>query len=909
MAFHLFGSSIDAERKNIKAKFFALFRKKTNDMHYSPRTIFAALLLSLLLPACNLFRQAQADETFEEKTELEYRQLDTLSIVAKIPAEQSEKEAYSLPPYNPSATRESDLLHTSLDLSFDWEKQAVIGTARLKVRPYFYPTDQLKLDAKGFEIKSVSLLPEGQSLSYEYEGQKLVIQLDKTYTREQSYEVEIDYVAYPRAEGGSSAISSDKGLYFINPEGKPDKPRQIWTQGETESNSRWFPTIDKPNERHTQDIRLTVEDHFVTLSNGLLVSSTPAGNGLRTDHWVMDLPHAPYLTMIAVGDWVVVQDEKWNGKEVSYYVESEYEEDAPYIFPYTPEMLSFFSDILGVPYPWQKYAQVVVRDFVSGAMENTTAVTFMEMVQAHREDLVDRQMNELITAHEMFHHWFGDLVTTESWANITLNEGFANYSEYLWLEYKHGRDEADAHAANELQGYLSSGNWHPLIYFGYENREDVFDAHSYNKGGLVLHMLRTLLGDEAFFTALHNYLTEHAYTDVEAHELRLAFEEVSGQDLNWFFDQWFFAAGHPILQIEKQADPERGEVKLVIEQIQEPTEEIPAIFRLPFEVDVYMPDGSKLRKHFEMNQRKQSFVVEVEAEPALVVFDAEHSLLAVVDYPKTEEEYAFQYLHAPTYFDRREALEALADAESTFADELFAKALDDPYWGFRQMAVEKCPDTEANMQRIAQLAMHDPHSAVRVEALLRLGETEDKAWLKVARAVVGKDPAASVRGAALELIGQLAPEEALEAAEKLRDTKSTQLILSLARVFAESGDPVYLDFFESKFDQMNNFDGIEFVNLYADLALAVDPESIQRVAERLERAALNPVYMPWYRFGAVHALNELHMGLIKTIVELGEDRSASLLELDEQIKAAIQRIKEAETNKRLKMMYRKYPSS
>ncbi len=878
-------------------------------MHYSPRMFFTAVLFSLLLPACNLFQHTQVEKPEQAEVETEYRQLDTLSIIAERPDKKAEKETYSLPPYNPSATRENDLLHTSLDLSFDWEKQAVLGTARLKVKPYFYPVDQLKLDAKGFEIKSVTLLPEGKNLSYEYEGRKLIIQLDKTYTRDQTYEVEIDYVAYPRAEGGSSAINSDQGLYFINPSGEPGKPRQIWSQGETESNSRWFPTIDKPNERQTQDIRLTVEDHFVTLSNGVLVSSTPAGNGLRTDHWVMDLPHAPYLTMIAVGDWAVVKDKKWHGKEINYYVEPEYKEDAAYIFPYTSEMLSFFSDILDVPYPWQKYAQIVVRDFVSGAMENTTAVTFMEMVQAHREDLIDRQMNELITAHEMFHHWFGDFVTTESWANITLNEGFANYSEYLWLEYKHGRDEAEAHRQSELSGYLSSGNWHPLIYYGYRDREDVFDAHSYNKGGLILHMLRTYLGDDAFFTALHNYLTRNAYTDVEAHELRLAFEDVSGQDLNWFFNQWFFSAGHPVLQVRKQYHPERGEVELLVEQTQEPTEEIPAIFRLPFYVDVYMPDGSKQRKHFEMNQRKQRFVVKTEAEPALVVFDAEHSLLAVVDYPKTEAEYAFQYRHAPTYFDRQEALEAFSSQESSLADDIFTQALDDPYWGFRQMAVQKCPATEANIQRIAQLAVDDPHSGVRVEALGRLGDTEDKAWLKVARMVAEKDSAASVRGAALELVSQLAPEEALKTAEKLEDTKSKQLILSIARIFTQSENPVYLDFFESKFDFMNNTEGIEFVHLYAGLALAAGPESVQRAANQLEKAALRPDYMVWYRFGAMSALNDLHESLAKAIKNAGQGDSTSLVELDEQIKAAIQRVKKAETDKRLKMMYQKFPGT
>ncbi len=872
--------------------------------HFRLLVFFA--LSGLLFASCDLFRSAQTAEVPEQLVTIEQRQLDTLQIFAERPKKTDAPPAYSLPRYNPSATRENDLLHTSLDLRFDWENEAVIGTAKLKVKPYFYPTSTLKLDAKGFDIKSITLLPSGKSLRYTYDGKKINIELDKTYTREEIYDLQIEYVAHPRAEGGSSAISSDRGLYFINPKGEPGKPRQIWTQGETESNSRWFPTIDKPNERQTQDIRLTVEDHFVTLSNGLLVSSVPAGKGMRTDHWVMDMPHAPYLAMIAVGDWAVVK-ENWKGKEVSYYVEPEYRDDAPYIFPYTPEMLTFFSDLLNTPYPWQKYSQVVVRDFVSGAMENTTAVTFMEMVQAHREDLIDRQLNELITAHEMFHHWFGDLVTTESWANITLNEGFANYSEYLWLEYKHGRDEADAHAQDELQGYLSSGSWHPLIYFGYHKREDVFDAHSYNKGGLILHMLRTYIGDEAFFTALHNYLQKHAYTDVEAHELRLAFEDVTGQDLNWFFNQWFFAAGHPELEIQKKYMPEQGLVNLHIKQTQTPTEEIPAIFEFPFFVDVYMPDGSKSRHAFRMNQREQTFTIDVSQQPSLVVFDAQHSLLAVINYPKTAEEYDFQYRHAPTFFDRYEALTALMDEEAPQLNDLFTLALDDPYWGFRQIAVEECNDTPENLQRIAQMVLNDPHSAVRASALMRLGDTEDKAWIKIARESIAKDSSAIVRGAALELLAELDPSEAEIAALNMQNSRSSQIILSIGRIFARSGNPDRLAFFEEKFDAMNNFDGIEFVSLYAELALSINPESIRRVAEQLEKSALNPNYMPWYRFGMVKALNDLHVGLQEAIDDIGEEGSAGLIEIDQQIKNAIARIKKEENNKRLKALYRQYP--
>ena len=215
---------------------------------------------------------------------------------------------------------------------------------------------------------------------------------------------------------------------------------------------------------------ITVEDRFKTLSNGLLENSTKNADGTRTDYWVMNKPHAPYLFMMAIGEFAVVKDD-WNGMLLEYYVEPAYEKDAKMIFNYTDEMLTFFSDRLGVKYPWPKYAQVVVRDYVSGAMENTTGVIFGDFVQQTTRELIDgHKGNERIVAHELIHHWFGDLVTCESWSNLPLNEAFANYGEYLWFEHKYGKDAADLHRYQETQGYFAQANsvQHPLIDFHYK---------------------------------------------------------------------------------------------------------------------------------------------------------------------------------------------------------------------------------------------------------------------------------------------------------------------------------------------------------------------------------------------------------------------------------------------------------
>jgi aminopeptidase N len=422
----------------------------------------------------------------------------------------------------------TELKHTKLKVKFDYEKEQMAGEEWLTASPYFYPTDSLVLNAKAMLIHEVALDKNGAKspLKYEYKDDMLKINLDKTYNRNQDYTVYIKYTARPNevTTKGSAAISDAKGLYFINAQGKDsNKPTQIWTQGETEASSAWFPTIDKTNQKTTQEIYMTVPDKYVTLSNGLMKSSTKEANGLRTDHWVMDKKHAPYLFFMGVGDYAVVKD-KWRNMAVDYYVEKEYEPYAKQIFGNTPEMIEFFSKRLNYDFPWSKYAQIVGRDYVSGAMENTTAVLHQESAQQKPGDLIDENKWEDVISHELFHHWFGDLVTAESWSNLTVNESFANYSEYLWNEHKYGKDFADYGMMKALQGYFMdpSNPTKDLVRFNYHDREDMFDGVSYNKGGAILHMLRNYLGDEAFFAGLTDYLKTNEYGTGEAHQVRLS---------------------------------------------------------------------------------------------------------------------------------------------------------------------------------------------------------------------------------------------------------------------------------------------------------------------------------------------------------------------------------------------------
>jgi aminopeptidase N len=663
-------------------------------------------------------------------------------------------------PYQPSETLENDLIHTKLEVSFDWVKQHMDGIATLTFKPYFYPQNLLKLDAKGMDIHDVVLLPKGERLSYKYDGKLIYVTLDKQYKRADSFIVQVKYTAKPNElpKGGSKAITSDIGLYFINPLGAdPNKPKQIWTQGETEASSCWFPTIDSPNEKTTQEMHITVESNYQVLTNGKFISSKVNSNGTKTEVWKQDLPHAPYLFMMAIGEFSVVKD-KWQNIEVNYYVEPSYEKYAKDIFGHTPEMIQFFSNKLGYKYPWAKYSQVVVRDYVSGAMENTSATIFMEAVQSDDRALADDNWESII-AHELFHHWFGDLVTCESWSNLPLNESFANYSEYLWFEYKHGIDEADHHGENETEEYLdeSTRKQVPLIRYHYLDKEDMFDRHSYNKGGRILHMLRNYVGDEAFFESLKLYLNKNQFKPVEVNHLRLAFEEVTGQDLNWFFNQWFLSPGHPELNIEHHYNS--GILTITAKQLQDST--FTPIYRLPLNVDIWV-NGIKSTHSIVLDKAEQNFTFPLLASPNLVLVDSDFQLLGKVSHEKSLEELAFQYKNYDRYLGRKQALlsafnnnevPAKNPFENPEAKDLLKQALNDPFWAIRNMALDQfyvhpISDFANYLGKIEAIAINDPKPQVRSKAINLLSSYANKEYIHVYKKAMNEKPY-SVAGAGL----------------------------------------------------------------------------------------------------------------------------------------------------------------
>lgn len=643
--------------------------------------------------------------------------LDDMEVVVTPPSE-----------YRATPERDMDILHTKLAVSFDWKKQYLYGKAYLTLKPYFYPQSSIVLDAKGFDIHQVALIDgkgEKNSLEYTYDSLQLHISLNRTYTAKDTLTLFIDYTAKPneRMISGSAAISADKGLYFINPDGSDTtKPMQIWTQGETEANSCWFPTIDKPNEKSTEEIYITVDNRFTTLSNGLLISSTPHPDGTRTDYWRMDLPHSVYLFMMAIGEYEIVKD-KWGNIAVDYYVEAFNAKNARRIFGETPQMLSFFSEKLGVKYPWQKYSQVIVRDYVSGAMENTTATIFGEFVNKDEKSLKDEDYHDIV-AHELFHHWFGDLVTCESWSNLPLNESFADYSEYLWNEYRYGKDYADYKKISSLNKYFNESKYSknvPLIRFHYHDKEDMFDAHSYEKGGAILHMLRKEIGDDAFFKSLNLYLNARAFGTAEINDLRMAVEQVTGRDMNYFFDQWFMKEGHPIINIEYAIDSDSLHITIT----QKHNVDLPITYTINTTVDIYYGPIIETKK-IQLNKKKQTFSFKLLQEPTFVDVDPERVLLAERTENKTTDQYIAQYTYGKNFFQRKEALEALKKQQRNSVDAqlLMEKALHDKSNYLRAKAVNYLyiPDAENEKWQLMLKATDDSSSMVREAGYIELSK-------------------------------------------------------------------------------------------------------------------------------------------------------------------------------------------
>lgn len=667
--------------------------------------------------------------------------------------------------YRATPTKINDLVNTRLDVKFDYDKSWMYGKEWVTLRPHFYSTDSLNLDAKGITINEVSIVKAGKNipLKYIYDSSNLFITLDKTYKATEQYIIYIDYIVKP----DYSKTPGSQGIYFVNPKKeKKNEPVQIWTQGYPESSSAWFPTIDKPNQKSTEEINITTPAEYVTMSNGLLVNQKTNGDGTRTDSWKMNEPNAPYLFFMGVGDYAIIKD-KYKNKEVSYYVEKEFASTSRRIFDITPEEMAFFSKITGVDYPWEKYVQIVCKNPGGFSMENTSCTMHSEIANADAREVSERKnFYQQGIAHELFHQWFGDFVTCESLSNITLNESFATYGETLWNEYKHGKDEGEATIYSNLKTYLSSPSNASitLVHFYYADK-NVLDDVSYSKGGCILNMLRNYVGDSAFFKSLNVYLTEHKYGNAEAQDLRLAFEEVTGEDLNWFWNEWYYNSGHPKLDINYAYDAQTKTAKVFIKQTQTGN-----IFQFPFAVDVYEGANKKRYKVWMRNQA-DSFSFPSNTKPLLINVDADKALVCEKTDNKTLDEFIYQYKNAGNYIDRSEAIDFASTMQTnTEALNFLKDALYDKSTKLKSYMLGKLNMVNDTVRKVVEETVKnltaDANAYVRADAINTLSRNKNAEYKNIyLKALI--DSSYTVASNALQALSKIDSGAAETEAKKL----------------------------------------------------------------------------------------------------------------------------------------------
>ena len=815
----------------------------------------------------------------------------TLSLISVcVFAQQNTSADKSLSIYRATETKINNLVNTKLDVRFDYKKRFMYGKEWVTLRPHIYPTDSLTLDAKGMDINSVAVVKEGKNipLKYTYDSLLLKINLDKSYNSKESYTIYISYTAKPNQlkTKGSAAITDAKGLYFINPDStEKGKPVQIWTQGETEASSVWFPTIDKPNQKTTQEITMTVPNKYVTLSNGALISQKKNTDGTRTDTWKMDKPHTPYLFMMAVGNFKIYRD-KWKNIPVDYYLEPAYAPYAKDIFGLTPEMIGFNSSKLGVYYPWNKYAQIVVRDYVSGAMENTTATLHGGFVNQTRRELLDGSAGEEVIAHELFHQWFGDYVTTESWSNLSVNESFADLSETLWLEYKYGKDAGDQHNYESMQSYLRSAaaKTKNLIRFYYADKEDVFDVVTYQKGGRILNMLRNYLGEDVFYKGLNYYLTQNALSTGEAQQLRLAFEKASGKDLNWFFNQWYYNAGHPEMKISYKWNDILKTQTVYLTQTQEQD-----AFKLPVKVDVYA-NGKKETHNYFVTSKSDSLTFKVSTKPNLINVDADKILLWSKTEDKTLDQYAFQFANAPKYLDRLEALNAaqlkLADPTSR---KIILMALADKFEGIRLAAINALNLENEEFKTLAlpaliNITQNDPKTKVRAAALDILASLGDKGYLPLFNQAL-KSQSYAIQSAGLNGLASIDGDAAFKMAKILEKDSKGALTSTISSIYANHGDISNFDFVSKSFEEAGVQEKFNSVAAFGMLlGKVIDLEKFKTGLNQIKKFTIENK-----KYGIGNYMQTIMANIQKAKMESLDNADKSI---KEDLKAQIQYVKE-----------------
>ncbi|HKT60762.1 MAG TPA: M1 family aminopeptidase [Gemmatimonadales bacterium] len=682
-----------------------------------------------------------------------------------------------------TASHDYDLIHQRIEVgNFDWDSTSFDGrvtTTLVSLRPAL---DSVVLDM-GRSLKVRSVTP---SRSYDRPGDSLVVRLTQPARMGDTVRFTVDY------HGG---IRQGQGLYFFKDDGRPHRPEQVYSGGGTDGNPRWFPTWGAPADKATWELSATVPAGLTVVSNGRLVSDRPAPGGQHTVTWRQEKPASTYLVSLAAAPFARIID-RWRGIPVEYYVYREDSTLARPLFGVTPDMMETYSRLTGVPYPWNKYAQVTVADFIGG-MENVSATTLVDWLPGPR-DYRDRPWyRQSLIPHELAHQWFGDLVTAKDWGHYWLNEGMAEFMPGQYWATKQGTHAEQDYYLAEYQQYLGidARRRMPLATYSSNN--------VYPKGALVLEMLKTELGPARFWASIRRYLTRYAYGNATSEDLRRVVLEATGRNLDWFWSQWIYSAGYPEFSVTSAYDSTARSLTLHVRQTQVDTATadstgrrfaVPLAFRAPIAIRVGTEAGDQVRR-VTIDRREQTVRIDrLPGPPTMVAFDDGNAVVKTLEFEQPTAWLATLLARHPHLWQRAWAIQQLAGrgADSAAGAALATAARSADYFLTRAQAAEALAAFPATLALPAlDAAARDTSAQVREAAVAALGEVGGEAALAAARRAWQADSSDQVRAAALIALARMhAPDARAAILEGLRTPSYRDAIQNAAITLAvHQADP------------------------------------------------------------------------------------------------------------------------
>jgi aminopeptidase N len=653
----------------------------------------------------------------------------------------SQRIDFSQKPFNAERSRDYDARHYIIRISLDIPGKSFRGETTVVAASLGDGLTECVLDAESFTVTGVRS-DRGEPLAFTQDEKTLKVGLPRAQADGEVFSFTVSY----------RGKEPKDGLRFY--EQTADHPALVASDSWPYGVHHWFPCYDYPNDKATNEIIATAAAENKICANGRLldVGENPA-EGTVTYHWIQEKPHSTYLVFLACAPYVVVRD-SCGTVPVNYWVYPQHEKDALQTYGKTPRMMKFFNELFDYDYPWAKYDQISVP--FGGGMECTSATSMTDRI-IHDERAEKDYSSIGIVSHELSHQWWGDLITLRTWAHAWMNEGFGTYCDYLYYDYDRGEDEGAVNLLDKKNSYLREARTRyirPIVCDRYDRPQDLFDSHSYPKGAVVLHMMRDILGDKAFFKTLSHFLHEHEFDVVDTHDLQVAVKTVTGRNLDWFFDQWVYKPGHPVFEIGTSYSAETRELRLTVEQTQDTAQGVP-VFTVPVDIGIVTAAGRRTERVW-IRKKAEEFVFEVDRKPLLVRFDERNAVLKEWTFPKSPEELVFQLGHDDVigrmwavsellkFKDRPECVKAVADA-----------ARGDEFWAVRRAAVAALAQIgDKSLVRLFREKAADPDSKVRVAAFNALGELRDASLTGFIEGRFRADDSYAAQAAALTAIGR-----------------------------------------------------------------------------------------------------------------------------------------------------------